>query len=26
VKDGDKISYTYEAPEKVLPKLKVYSE
>jgi membrane fusion protein (multidrug efflux system) len=26
VKDGDKISYTYEAPEKVLPGLKVYSE
>ncbi len=26
VKDGEKISYTYEAPEKVLPKLKVYSE
>ncbi|QKG55385.1 efflux RND transporter periplasmic adaptor subunit [Hymenobacter sp. BRD128] len=26
VKDGDKISYTYEAPEKVLPRLKVYSE
>jgi len=26
VKDGDKISYTYEAPEKVLPSLKVYSE
>jgi membrane fusion protein (multidrug efflux system) len=26
VADGDKISYTYEAPEKVLPKLKVYSE
>ncbi|GAA4493680.1 efflux RND transporter periplasmic adaptor subunit [Hymenobacter ginsengisoli] len=26
VKDGEKISYTYEAPEKVLPKLKVYAE
>lgn len=26
VKDGDKISYTYEAPQKVLPSLKVYSE
>jgi membrane fusion protein (multidrug efflux system) len=26
VKDGEKISYTYEAPEKVLPKLRVYSE
>ncbi|MBO0358048.1 efflux RND transporter periplasmic adaptor subunit [Hymenobacter sp. BT186] len=26
VKDGDKIRYTYESPEQVLPKLKVYSE
>ncbi|MGI4820790.1 MAG: efflux RND transporter periplasmic adaptor subunit [Janthinobacterium lividum] len=26
VKDGDKISYTYEAPRKVFPNLKVYSE
>jgi len=26
VKDGDKISYTYESPQQVLPKLKVYSE
>ncbi|MBI2722582.1 MAG: efflux RND transporter periplasmic adaptor subunit [Bacteroidetes bacterium] len=26
VKDNDKIKYTYEAPEKVLPKLKVYVE
>ncbi|RZJ62079.1 MAG: efflux RND transporter periplasmic adaptor subunit [Hymenobacter sp.] len=26
VKDGDKISYTYESPKKVLPTLKVYSE
>lgn len=26
VKDGDKISYTYESPKQVLPKLKVYSE
>ncbi|HET9503914.1 MAG TPA: efflux RND transporter periplasmic adaptor subunit [Hymenobacter sp.] len=26
VKDGEKISYTYESPQQVLPKLKVYSE
>jgi membrane fusion protein (multidrug efflux system) len=26
VKDGDKISFTYEAPESVIPHLKVYSE
>ena len=26
VKDGDKISYTYEDPKKVIPHLKVYSE
>lgn len=26
VKDNDKITYTYEAPETVLPKLKVYVE
>lgn len=26
VKDNEKITYTYEAPEKVLPKLKVYVE
>lgn len=26
VKDGDKISYTYEGPRQVLPRLKVYSE
>ncbi|RZJ62845.1 MAG: efflux RND transporter periplasmic adaptor subunit [Hymenobacter sp.] len=26
VKDGDKISYTYEAPKKVFASLKVYSE
>jgi membrane fusion protein (multidrug efflux system) len=26
VKDGDKIAYTYESPQKVLPGLKVYSE
>lgn len=26
VKDNDKITYTYEAPESVLPKLKVYVE
>lgn len=26
VRDNDKISYTYEAPEKVIPQLKVYTE
>lgn len=26
VKDGDKISFTYEDPKTVLPKLKVYVE
>jgi membrane fusion protein (multidrug efflux system) len=26
VKDGEKISYTYESPKQVFPKLKVYSE
>ena len=26
VKDGDKIRYSYEAPQQVLPNLKVYSE